>query len=59
MFSLAKCLKFVYKFNKYQLPATFNNLSKLSTDVHSYNTKQTKIRNLHYQKHVQTQVLKY
>ena len=36
--------KFIYKYNKSQLPATFNDYFKLITDVHQYNTRQTKTR---------------
>jgi len=50
--------KFTYKYTNSQLPATFNNYFKLTTDVHSYNTRQTKLDKKLYQNHVQTQVLK-
>jgi len=36
--------KFIYKYTNSQLPATFNNLFKLITDAHPYNTRQTKTR---------------
>jgi len=49
--------KFMYNYSNSQLPATFNNYVKLITDVHPYNTRQTKTRQLLYQKHVQTQAL--
>jgi len=32
----------MYKYNKYLLPATFNNYFKLITDVDLHNTRQTK-----------------
>jgi len=53
--------KFMYKYTTSQLPATFNNYFKLITDVHSYTVIQnkSKLDNLLYQKHVQTQVLKW
>jgi len=34
----------MYKHTDYQLQATFNNYLKLITDVHLYNTRQTKSR---------------
>jgi len=34
----------MYKCVTFQLPATFNDLFKLITDVHSYNTRQVKTR---------------
>jgi len=37
--------KFVYKYNKSQLPATFNNYFKFITNVHPSNTSPTKTRN--------------
>ena len=50
--------KFMNKYTTSQLVATFNNYFKLITDVHSYDTRQIKLDNLLYQKHIQTQVLK-
>ena len=36
----------MYKCDKFQLPATFNNYFKLITDIYPHNTKQTKTRQL-------------
>jgi len=36
--------KFMNKYTTSQLPATFDNYFKLTTDVHSYNTRQVKTR---------------
>jgi len=38
--------RFMYKYNKSQLPATFNDYFKLITDVHPYTTRQTRTRKL-------------
>jgi len=38
--------KFMYKYTTSQLPATFNNYFKLITDVHPYNTRQIKTRQI-------------
>jgi len=36
----------MYKYANSQLPATFNNLFELITDVHPYNTRKSKPDNL-------------
>ena len=40
----------MYKCDKFQLPATFNNYFKLITDIYPHNTKQTKTRQLVFAK---------
>ena len=40
----------MYKCDKFQLPATFNNYFKLITDIYPHNTKQTKTRQLVFPK---------
>jgi len=49
--------KFMYKYTTSQLPATFNNCS-LQMFIHITQDK-SKLDNLLYQKHVQTQVLQW
>jgi len=36
--------KFVYNYTNSQVPATFNNYFKINTNVHPYDTRQTKTR---------------
>jgi len=49
--------KFMYKYTTSHLPATFSNYFKLM--FIPITQDKSKLDNLHYQKHVQTQVLKW